>query len=185
MPPRWLRDQGGRITGVLKAEPKVRHGRRELRVLWAVTHPGILRWLGSSGTHRTPWPHGHQICRLERHRIPVRRGVPTGNASVAVTDYITSLSPERADAARLLTLIRGHWGMENRLHSVRDVTFDEDRSAVRSDAAPQVMAACRTLVLALLRRQRHLNIAAALRTYASRPLAAIHLVASSHLLKMK
>lgn len=185
IPPRWLIDQGGQITGVFKAEPKVRHGRRELRVLWAIEHPGILRWLGSSGTHRTPWPHVHQICRLERHRIPVRRGVPTGNASVEITYYITSLSPERADAARLLTLIRGHWGIENRLHYVRDVTFDEDRSAVRSDAAPQVMAASRNLVLALLRRQRHLNIAAALRTYASRPRSAIQLVANSHLFKMK
>ena len=178
-------DQGGQITGVLKAEPKVRHGRRELRVLWAIKHPGILRWLGSSGTHRTPWPHVRQICRVERHRIPVRRGVPTGKASVEVSYYITSLSPERADAARLLALIRGHWGIENRLHYVRDVTFDEDRSAVRSGAAPQAMAAGRNLVLALLRRQRHLNIAAALRTYASRPRSAIQLVANSHLSKMK
>jgi hypothetical protein len=185
IPPRWLRDQGGQITGVFKAEPKVRHGRRELRVLWAIKHPGILRWLGSSGTHRTPWPQVHQICRLERHRIPVRRGVPTGNASVEVSYYITSLPPERADAARLLTLIRGHWGIENRLHYVRDVTFDEDRSAVRSDAAPQVMAASRNLVLALLRRQHHLNIAAALRTYAGRPRSAIQLVANSHRLMVK
>lgn len=185
IPPRWLRDQGGRITGVLKAEPKDRHGRRELRVLWAISHPGVLRWLGSSGTHQTPWPHVRQICRLERHRIPLRRGVPTGTASVEVTYYITSLPPERADAARLLTLIRGHWGIENRLHYVRDVTCDEDRSAVRSGAAPQVMAAGRNLVLALLRRQHHHNIAAALRTYASRPRSAIHLVANSHRLKMK
>lgn len=170
---------------MLKADPKARHGRRELRVLWAVSHPGVLRWLGSTGTHRTPWPHLGQICRLERHRIPLQHGLPTGNASVETTYYITSLPPERADAARLLTLIRGHWGIENRLHYVRDVTFDEDRSAVRSGAAPQVMAAARNLVLALLRRQRHQNIAAALRSYASRPAAAIAFLASSHCPKMK
>jgi hypothetical protein len=52
--PAPLTDQGGRITGVLKSEPKARHGRRELRVLWAVRHPGILRWLGSTGPHRVP-----------------------------------------------------------------------------------------------------------------------------------
>lgn len=154
-------------------------------MLWAVSHPGILHWLGSTGTHQTPWPHVRQICRLERHRIPLQRGVPTGEASVETTYYITSLPPERADAARLLTLIRGHWGIENRLHYVRDVTFDEDRSTVRSGAAPQVMAACRNLVLALLRRQRCSNIAAALRTYASRPATAIHFVANSHCLKVK
>jgi hypothetical protein len=173
------------MTGILQAEPKIRHGRRERRVLWAVSHPGVLGWLGSTGTHQTPWPHVHQICRLERHRLPVRRGVPTGSASVETTYYITSLPPERADAARLLTLIRGHWGIENRLHYVRDVTFDEDRSSVRSGAAPQVMAASRNLVLALLRRQRHTNIAAALRTYAGRPDAAIQLVANAHRLMMK
>lgn len=154
-------------------------------MLWAVTHPGVLRWLGSTGTHRTPWPHVRQICRLERHRLPVQRGVPTGPASVEITYYITSVPPERADAARLLALIRGHWDIENRLHHVRDVTFDEDRSTIRSGAAPQVMAAARNLVLALLRRQRSQNVAAALRTYASRPRSAIHLVANAHRLMMK
>ena len=37
-----------------------------------------------------------------------------------------------------MSLSRGHWGIENRLHWVRDVTFDEDRSQVRTGAAPQV-----------------------------------------------
>lgn len=163
----------------------MRHGRRELRVLWAISHPGLLRWLGGSGTHRTPWPHVRQICRLERHRIPLRHGVPTRKASVEVTYSITSLPPERADAARLLSLIRGHWGIENRLHYVRDVTFDEDRSAIRSGSAPQLMAAGRNLVLALLRRQHCSNIAAALRTYASRPRSAIQLVANAHHILVK
>ena len=81
--------------------------------------------------------------------------------------------------------MRGHWGIENRLPYVRDVTFDEDRSAVRFGAAPQVMAATRNLVLALLRRQRHPNAAAALRTYAGRPRSAIHLVATAHRFKVK
>jgi hypothetical protein len=149
-------------------------------VLWAVRHPGVLRWLGSTGIHHTPWPHVRQICRLERHRVPVHHGRPVGTASVEVTYYITSLPPERADATRLLALVRGHWEIENRLHYVRDVTFDEDRSAVRLGAAPQVMAATRNLVLALLRRQHHTNVAAALRSYAGRPRSAIHLVANAH-----
>ncbi len=182
IPPRWLSDQGGRITGVFKAEPQVRHGRRELRVLWAISHPGLLRWLGDSGTHRTPWPHVRQICRLERHRIPLRHGVPTGKASVEVTYSITSLPPARADAARLLSLIRGHWGIENRLHYVRDVTFDEDRSHMRSGAVPQTFAACRNLVIALLRRSGATNIAATLRTFAARPAdAALLILSAGHL----
>ena len=43
----------------------------------------------------------------------------------------TSLPRERADAGRLLALVRGHWHIENQSHWVRDVTFDEDRSQVR------------------------------------------------------
>ncbi len=89
---------------------------------------------------------------------------------------ITSLPPARADAAALLAYLRGHWGIENRLHWVRDVTFDEDRSQTRVGAAPQVMAACRNLALALLRRAGHACIAAALRTYAGRPRHAAALV---------
>lgn len=183
--PRWLADQGGRLTAVDRAAPKARHGRRERRICWALAEPGVLRWLGSTGVHRTPWPHVRQVCRLERHRVRLRRGRPAGPASVEVTYFITSLPPERADAAALLRLQRGHWGIENRLHRVRDVTFDEDRCTVRSGAAPQALAACRNLALALLRRRGLTTIAAALRTHASRPATAIRLVTSSHLLLVK
>jgi hypothetical protein len=56
---------------------------------------------------------------------------------------INSLPPGRADAARLLAYTRWHWHIETRAHWVRDVTFDEDRSQVRVDSIPQVMAALR------------------------------------------
>ena len=63
---------------------------------------------------------------------------------------ITSLSPLKANAARLLTLNRDHWAIENRLHYVHDRTFDEDRSQVRKRAAPHMMAALRNLAIGLL-----------------------------------
>jgi hypothetical protein len=69
-----------------------------------------------------------------------------------VVHAITSLSPERADAARLLELSRAHWDIENRLHWVRDVSLGEDACRVRTGAAPQVLAACRNAVLTLVRR---------------------------------
>ena len=79
-----------------------------------------------------------------------------------VSYAITSAAPERADATVLLRTIRGHWGIENRTHYVRDVTFDEDRSQIRSGAAPQAFAASKNLAIALLRRQGWINIAAAI-----------------------
>ena len=57
---------------------------------------------------------------------------------------ISSLPATDADARRLLSLSRGHWGIENRLHP--------DRSQVRTGAAPQVLAGLRNLVISLVRR---------------------------------
>ncbi len=94
-----------------------------------------------------------------------------------VAYFVTSLPPDRANAATLLRHQRGHWQIENGLHYVRDVTFDEDRSAVRSGAAPQTLAACRNLAIALLRRAGLAPIAAGLRTFAGRPHSAIRLIA--------
>ena len=65
----------------------------------------------------------------------------------------------------MLKVSRGHWRIENRVHWVRDVTFDEDRSQIRTEAAPQVMAGLRNLVIALVRRAVHTNVAAALRRH--------------------
>lgn len=76
---------------------------------------------------------------------------------------VTSLSPHKATPKRLLDLSRGHWSIENRLHWVRDVTFDEDRSTVRKYSGPQVMASIRNLAISLLRIAGATNIAQALR----------------------
>ncbi len=71
---------------------------------------------------------------------------------------------------------RGHWGIENQLHYVRDVTMREDASQVRSGAAPEVMAALRNTVLGLLRGTGATNIATALRHYSYKPLETLALL---------
>jgi len=72
--------------------------------------------------------------------------------------------------------VQGHWGIENRLHWVRDVTFDEDGSQVRTGQAPRVMATCRNLAISILRIDGWNNIAAALRHHARHPDHALKLV---------
>ena len=69
--------------------------------------------------------------------------------------------------------IQGHWGIENRLHWVRDVTFDEDRSQVRTGNAPQVMATMRNTAISLLRLAGVTSIAKGLRHHARHPDEAI------------
>ena len=76
---------------------------------------------------------------------------------------ITSAGPGWADAATLLEWWRGHWGIENRLHWVRDVTMGEDASRIRTGSAPQALAGLRNAAISLLRLLGETNIAAALR----------------------
>ena len=109
------------------------------------------------------WPGVKQVCRLERTTL--RNGKTTREVAYA----ITSASRARADAARLLAWWRGHWGIENKEHWVRDETFGEDRSRVRSGSAPQILASVRNLVMNWLRVRKIINIAKALRENAWNP----------------
>lgn len=79
---------------------------------------------------------------------------------------VTSLTPDRANPERILNLARGHWAIENRLHWVRDVTFDEDRSQVRKGNGAQIMASLRNIAISLLRMAGARYIAPALRACA-------------------
>lgn len=121
------------------------------------------------------WPGHAQVLELRR-RVTEKR---TGRTRQEVVYGITSLAPERASAAQLLRLWREHWHIENRLHWVRDVTFDEDRSQVRAGHAPQVMAALRNVAISALRLCGAENIAAACRRYAARPSLALAAVGIS------
>ena len=88
---------------------------------------------------------------------------------------ITSLPFELAHPARLADLLRGHWAIEALPH-IRDVTFCEDASQVRTGAAPHVMAVLRNLVIGVLCRAGPVKLAAALRRHARdphRPLATL------------
>lgn len=117
------------------------------------------------------WPEARQVFRVERKRTC---GETTTND---IAYGITSLPRERADAATLLNLCRGHWRIENGLHYVRDVTFGEDDCRIRSGAAPQVFAAIRNALISLLNQQKEPNKAAALRRNAAYPLRAYQLLA--------
>jgi len=144
---------------------KSRHGDRyEVRKLEA----------SSALNEYSAWPYLAQVCRIER-------GVTRkGETKVEVAYAVTSLWPHEAGPRRLLELNRGHWGIENRLHYVRDVTFQEDGSQVRTGSAPQVMAALRNATIGLLRMAGARNIAAALRRNSAHPEEALALLGLSY-----
>lgn len=121
------------------------------------------------------WPGLAQVFQLERHVTMKASRVQRSD----VVYGVTSLRPEQAGPKRLLSLVRQHWQLENKVHWVRDVTFDEDRSQVRGGSLPQVMAAFRNTALSLIRQAGETNIAAACRRFAAQPWAALTLIGIS------
>ncbi|WP_156892027.1 transposase, partial [Gulosibacter molinativorax] len=81
----------------------------------------------------------------------------------------TSLPPEQASPAALASYIRGHWGIENRLHWIRDTAYREDASQVRTGNAAHLMATIRNLAITVHRLAGATNITAALRHAGTRP----------------
>ena len=156
------RDPEGSLRLTSATTVQLHGGRVERRTLWA---SDVL-------VGYTPWPGLGQVFQLERqvtHKA-------TDELRQEVTYGVTSLSPERASAGRLLALVQGHWGIENRSHWVRDVRLAEDRCRVRKGSGPQMLAAFRNLGLTLLRRVGFGNMAQGLQHFALRPEAAIRLV---------
>lgn len=137
------------------------HGRIETRCIAVRTKlPSRLdeKWLGLTA-----------ICRIER----IREFKTYCTRQVIYA--ITSLPKEKLAPATLLQLARDHWQIENSLHYVRDVTFSEDASRVRTGSAPQVMAELRNTALNLI-RQTGQKPRPAREAYAERKWSAIKLV---------
>jgi predicted transposase YbfD/YdcC len=117
------------------------HGRRARRTIKVTLAPG---WTGFDGAA--------QVARLRR------TVVKKGKKTVEVVYLITS--DRSASPETLAAWVRQHWHIENKLHWVRGVTYQEDKSLVRTGNAPRVMASLRSLAISLLRLDGHAGIAA-------------------------
>jgi predicted transposase YbfD/YdcC len=126
------------------------HGRRARRTIKAALAPS---WIGFDGAA--------QVAQLRR------TVTQNGKKTVEVVYLITS--DRDVDPATLAAWVRSHWKIENCLHWVRDVTYLEDKSLVRTGNAPRVMASLRSLAIGLLRLEGHDNIAAANRHHLRDP----------------
>jgi predicted transposase YbfD/YdcC len=142
------------------------HGRRERRTIQVMDAPTELGF-----------PHAAQVFLIERYTTRTVRKRATGsrtyktvkaNTAVAVLG-VTSLSAREAAPEHLATYVRGHWAIENKIHWVRDVTFREDASPVRTGSRPRVMATLRNLVIGLIRQAGYTKIAATIRKIRNDP----------------
>lgn len=102
-----------------------------------------------------------------------------GKRTTEVVYLITSADHLTAPPQVLAAWVRGHWGIENRLHWVRDVTFDEDRSQVRTGTSPRIMATIRNVAISLIRLAGIDNIASAIRNLSRHPDQALNLLLTS------
>jgi hypothetical protein len=103
------------------------------------------------------WPGVAQVGQIES---VIERD---GSVSHETRYFITSVPPERSGARQLLAWARGHWSIENGSHYVRDVTFGEDASRIRTGSGPEIMAALRNAAIGFLRHTGARNIAETLR----------------------
>ncbi len=137
------------------------HGRFEIRRIKVATVNNLL------------FPGARQAIQIKRRRTDRK----TGRTTIKTVYAVTSLTADQATAARLAKLIRDHWHIEA-LHHVRDTTFAEDASQLRTGNAPRAMATWRNLAIGALKLAGVTNIAAALRRNArdvTRPLALLGL----------
>jgi len=178
----WIRDQGGHYVLTVKGNQKTLrrtlknlpwkkvpsvssidtgHGRRVRRTVKAVQAP---KWVD--------FPAAAQVLQIRRTRTI------KGRKHVEVAYLICSLPMEQAQPEQVAAWVQGHWGIENRLHWVRDVVFDEDRHQLRTANGPEIMAALRNLTISLIRLTHGpgAGIASTTRSLSRQPKRAIKLI---------
>lgn len=136
------------------------HGRCEQRTLEILPAPADLGF-----------PHATQVWQVSRYRTDQL----TRKLQSHTVFGVTNLPSTHADPIDIAGHLRGHWHIENRLHWVRDVTYGEDTSRIRTGHAPRVMASLRNLAISALRLAGHTSIATALRRMARDATRPLHL----------
>ncbi|WSQ62950.1 ISAs1 family transposase [Streptomyces sp. NBC_01217] len=136
------------------------HGRRESR---SIKTCAIADEAGGIA-----FPHARLAIRVHRRRTP------TGQRESRESVYaVTSLDANQAGPADLAAAIRGHWGVKNSSHHIRDVTFAEDASTVHTGTAPRAMATFRNLAIGVLKLLGADNIAKTTRAIRDEPQRAL------------
>jgi predicted transposase YbfD/YdcC len=118
----------------------VAHGRTEIRHAFVISAPSAIAYLNEGQR----WANLQSVVLIEAERT-------LGDATSIEQRYY--LLNQVVDAPTANLLVRGHWGIENRVHWVLDVTFHEDASRIRQGNAPQNMGVLRHIALNLLRQQ--------------------------------
>jgi predicted transposase YbfD/YdcC len=142
------------------------HGRSERRTVQLALLGEFL------GYPVIDFPHAAHAFLIERYTTHHTSRKRTAHAALG----LTSLTGRYAHPGHIGHYVRSHWHIENKLHWVRDVTYNEDQSRARTGTAPRVMASLRNLATSAHRQAGHTNIAQALRHTARNPTRALTLL---------
>ena len=153
-------------TPIAHTTTETGHGRREKRTIRVLDAPDDL-----------DFPHVKQVFLLERTTIRTVYKRTKNSKKVKKTKVtycvaalgMTSLTADQATPEHLATYVRSHWSIENKIHWVRDTTYREDHSRVRTDSRPRIMATLRNLAIGLIRQAGHPRIAATIRKIRNHP----------------
>ena len=116
------------------------HGRLEIRECWVVSEPDYLSYL-----RRYPdWKALHSLVKIVSQR---QLG---GKTTIQTRYFISSLAPT---AQRALAICRDHWHIENDLHWVLDIAFNQDHNRVHKDHAPENLSVLQHIALNLLKQE--------------------------------
>lgn len=96
-------------------------------------------------------------------RIEEERQLTKGGLTIVTTEVRYYIASFKATSQEFARRIRGYWGVENKVHYVRDVTQGEDKSRIRTNPLPQIFAVARNFALNLYRERLFENMAQAQR----------------------
>jgi predicted transposase YbfD/YdcC len=153
-------------TTIVHTTTETGHGRWEKRTIRVLDAPDDLAF-----------PHVEQVFLLERTTIRTvyKRTKNSKKLKKTKVTYcvavlgMTSMTADQAGPEHLMTYVRKHWSIENKIHWVRDVTFREDYSRVRTGSRPRIMTTLRNLAIGLIRQAGHTRIAATIRKIRNSP----------------
>lgn len=134
-------------------------GQKEIREISVSSDPQIISYLS--------WPGLTHVWEMKKK--VTKNGETTTTISVGISRIQALIREEGKIAEQIAGYIRGHWGIENRLHRQRDIVFNEDKSTIHKGHAPQTMAILKNIVTSIFHRGTVRNFKSAMRKFAADP----------------
>lgn len=152
------------------------------------TYATIDRWKGvverrevrvsADVTDYLSWPGLTHVWWMRK--TVTKDGRTTVTESIGIVGLPEEILGDKSIAGAVAGYIRGHWGIETRLHRQRDVVFNEDHSMIKTGHAPQTMAILRNIVTSLFHRGTVRNFKSAMRKFAADPTELFQFLGLTH-----